>query len=77
MSIWEIKDKRDWNEFQSVTEVQVIVGSKRSDLIYKKVSNVVFYPSMKMLEFTDNDGKLIFVHGHFILKGELAILKKT
>jgi len=69
MSIWAIKDKDDYMRFSNIAEIQVVSGTKRKELIYSNVSNVVFYPSMKMLEFVDcNTEKRIFIQGSFILK---------
>jgi len=42
MSIWAIKSKDDYQRIPDVKEVQLLLGTKRSDLLYKDVSNVVF-----------------------------------
>lgn len=68
MSIWAIKSKDDYQNIPDVAEIQILLGTKRSDLLYKDVSNVVFYPSMKMLEFDTSSGQKIMTTGKFLLK---------
>ncbi len=68
MSIWAIKTADDYQRIPDVKEVQLLLGTKRSDLLYKDVSNVVFYPCMKMLEFDTNTGNKIMTNSKFILK---------
>lgn len=67
-SIWAINGPGDYMEIPGISEIQVLSSTKKTDLVFKNISGIVFYPSMKMLEFTDSSGKRVFVHGSFILK---------
>lgn len=68
MSIWAIKTKDDYQCIPAVKEIQLLLGTKRADLLYKDVSNVFFYPSMKMLEFETRAGDKIMTNSKFVLK---------
>lgn len=66
-SIWAIKGPGDIMEFEGISEIRVLSGTKRSDLVFIGVSRVAFYPASKVLEFITKEGKRNFVHGPFIL----------